>query len=207
MDLLKIGAFIAEKRKAKNLTQKELATMLHLSEKTISKWECGKGFPEASSILPLCKILEISANELLSGKSLESHEVDRHAEENIINLLYSKNDYNLKKWSIIFIAILSLSIIIFASMIREYILLPVWVKVILIVLLFLLFFASIISLCALSNSMGTFTCKHCNHKFTPKLSAFFIGVHTWNKRYLKCPRCQKKSFCQFESYKKQNKLK
>ena len=68
MDLKVIGEFIKQQRKAKGLTQVELAEKLLVSEKTISKWECGNGFPDTSLILPLCKELDISANELLSGK-------------------------------------------------------------------------------------------------------------------------------------------
>lgn len=58
MDLQKIGIFISEKRKQKNLTQQELADLLHLSNRTISKWECGKGIPDNSIMLELCRILE-----------------------------------------------------------------------------------------------------------------------------------------------------
>ena len=70
MDLKKTGEFIAERRKEKGLTQQALAEQIFVSEKTISKWECGKGFPDTSLILPLCEALEISANELLSAHKL-----------------------------------------------------------------------------------------------------------------------------------------
>ena len=72
MNLLNTGNLIQTKRKQINLTQLELSQKLNVSEKTISKWECGKGFPETSLILPLCKELNITANELLSGKLLPS---------------------------------------------------------------------------------------------------------------------------------------
>ncbi len=68
MDQLKIGKFIAEERKSKEFTQRELADKLGISDKTISKWERGNGFPEISLLLPLCKELEITVNELLSGE-------------------------------------------------------------------------------------------------------------------------------------------
>ena len=70
MDLKETGLCIKEQRKNKNLTQAELAEKLNVSEKTVSKWECGNGFPDTSIMLPLCEVLEISANELLSGKKL-----------------------------------------------------------------------------------------------------------------------------------------
>ena len=62
-----IGKFISKERKNKELTQKELADKLNISEKTVSKWECGKGLPEVSLMQPLCKELDISVNELLNG--------------------------------------------------------------------------------------------------------------------------------------------
>ena len=58
MDLKQIGCLIKEQRKAKGLTQSQLAQKLCVSEKTISKWECGGGFPDASLMLPLCKALD-----------------------------------------------------------------------------------------------------------------------------------------------------
>ena len=68
MDQLKTGKFIAEMRKSKGLTQKQLADALLISDKTVSKWECGNGLPEVSLMLPLCEILGITVNELITGK-------------------------------------------------------------------------------------------------------------------------------------------
>ena len=70
MDQEKIGLFIKQLRNEKNLTQQELADKLSVSFKTISKWECGKGLPEVSLMIPLCKELNITVNELLSGERL-----------------------------------------------------------------------------------------------------------------------------------------
>lgn len=56
MDQVKIGRFIAEMRKQQNLTQREFADILNISDKTVSKWECGNGMPELSLMLPICKI-------------------------------------------------------------------------------------------------------------------------------------------------------
>lgn len=86
MDQIKIGKFISKKRKEKSLTQQELADLIGVSNKTISKWECGKGMPEVSLMLPLCEKLEISVNELLSGESLDSSYKEK-AEENLVGLI------------------------------------------------------------------------------------------------------------------------
>lgn len=87
---IKTGLFIKEMRKAKNLTQCELAEKLNISEKTVSKWETGNGLPEVSLMLPLCDLLGISVNELLSGEKLSTAEYVRKAEENMVSLMTDK---------------------------------------------------------------------------------------------------------------------
>ena len=68
MDQIKTGKFISMLRNEKNLTQLQLANILGISDKTISKWERGAGLPDVSLMIPLCEALEISVNELLSVK-------------------------------------------------------------------------------------------------------------------------------------------
>ena len=68
MDSIKIGKFIAEKRKAKNLTQLQLAERLYVTDRAVSKWECGRSLPDSSIMLELCEALGISVNELLTGE-------------------------------------------------------------------------------------------------------------------------------------------
>ena len=69
MDQAKIGRFIAERRRAQGLTQQALAEALGVSNRTVSKWECGGGLPEVANILPLCALLDVTADELLRGSS------------------------------------------------------------------------------------------------------------------------------------------
>ena len=90
MDQAKIGAFIAQVRKEKSYTQRQLADLLGISDKTISKWECGNGLPEVSLMLPLCEALGITVNELLSGERLEEKAYREKAEENIVRLMREK---------------------------------------------------------------------------------------------------------------------
>lgn len=68
MDQVKIGRFIAAMRFEKGMTQRKLAEALNLSNRTISKWECGDGLPELANILPLCELLGVTADELLRGE-------------------------------------------------------------------------------------------------------------------------------------------
>ena len=87
MDQIKIGKFIAEERKAKKYTQRELADKLSISDKTISKWECGKGLPEVAYMEPLCSLLGISVNELLIGERIPILELLKKMDEARMELL------------------------------------------------------------------------------------------------------------------------
>ena len=86
MDQVKIGSFIAQRRKEKNMTQRQLAEKLGISDKTISKWETGKGLPEAEFMTPLSEILGITVNELLTGESIPDAEYQERAEETMVAL-------------------------------------------------------------------------------------------------------------------------
>ncbi len=70
MDQIKTGKFIARCRKEHGLLQKDIAARLGISEKTVSKWECGNGLPEVIYMEPLCRILGITVNELLAGEAI-----------------------------------------------------------------------------------------------------------------------------------------
>lgn len=72
MDNVRFGAFIAQLRKERNMTQKELASRLNVTDKAVSKWETGKGFPDIKLLEPLSQVLGISLVELLQGKQQES---------------------------------------------------------------------------------------------------------------------------------------
>ena len=99
MNQIKTGKFIAETRKAQGLTQKQLADILEISDKTISKWECGKGLPEVSLMLPLCSALNITVNDLLSGERVSKIEYINKAEENMMNLI-KENEENKKRMAL-----------------------------------------------------------------------------------------------------------
>lgn len=96
MEQKKIGQFISELRKEQDMTQQQLADSLGVSNKTISKWECGNGMPDISSIVPLCQTLNISVNELISGERLTPDSYPQKAEENMIHFM-KQEEYRLKK--------------------------------------------------------------------------------------------------------------
>lgn len=87
MDQRKIGKFIAEKRKEQGFLQKDIALRLGVSEKTVSKWECGNGLPEVVFMEPLCQMLGITVNELLAGKSIPILELLRSIDVSRLELV------------------------------------------------------------------------------------------------------------------------
>lgn len=195
MDQIKIGRFIAETRKKKNLTQKQLAEKLLISDKTVSKWECGKGLPEVSMMMPLCKELEITVNELLSGESMSDSEYKSKAEETIMNLVKEKEESKRKiilSAVVCFLTILSGVIIILLSGIAE---LKSAQRIALIAAALVIIVGGIAVAAALDLSAGTFECPVCSNRFVPSAGAYIKGPHTLLKRRLKCPHCGKTSFC------------
>ena len=91
MEQVKIGKFIAECRKKKNLTQMQLAEKLNITDRAISKWETGKGMPDSSIMLELCNELDISVNELLSGELIDMKNYNKNvADENLIKVQREK---------------------------------------------------------------------------------------------------------------------
>ena len=87
MNQEKIGKFILENRKRRKLTQAELAEKLGVTDRTISNWENGKNMPDLSLFKPLCDILGITINELMSGEKISNKEYNEKLEENIINTI------------------------------------------------------------------------------------------------------------------------
>lgn len=98
MDLIKIGKYIAEKRKALGLTQKQLAEKLNMSDKSVSKWERGICLPDVSIYMELCSILRISINEFLAGKDIDAENVIEKSDSNLIQITKEskKKQKNLK---------------------------------------------------------------------------------------------------------------
>ena len=92
MDQIKIGKLIASCRKNKKLTQAELAEKLNVTDRAISKWETGKGMPDASLMLSLCKELDITVNELLRGEKIKMEDYNQKAEELLIEMKKQKEE-------------------------------------------------------------------------------------------------------------------
>lgn len=115
MNQIKIGKFIAECRRKKNLTQAQLAEKLNITDRAVSKWETGKSMPDSSIMLELSEILGITVNELLSGEEIDMESYEQKANENLI-ALKRKDENNMTKNTIVSIFILSVFILLTLSL-------------------------------------------------------------------------------------------
>lgn len=195
MDQIKTGRFIAAMRKEKSLTQRQLADALCISDKTVSKWECGKGMPEIALMMPLCEVLHITVNDLLSGERVSQTDYQKKAEENMMNLM-KENEENKKRMAlsiicgaITIIAVCSLVVI------ASYIEMPVLARIALIVFAFATAATGIGAAAVLEVKAGYFECPHCKELFVPSMGDYVKGYHTITKRRLPCPKCGKVSMC------------
>ena len=118
MDLIKIGKYIASKRKSLGMTQKQLAEKLGMSDKSVSKWERGVCLPDVSVYKELCSILGISLNEFLAGEDIAQENLIQKSETNIIEII--KDNINkekclkVMKYILLVISIFALSVLGFA---------------------------------------------------------------------------------------------
>ena len=195
MDQIKTGKFIAEMRKEQNLTQRQLADALLISDKTVSKWECGKGLPEVSLMLPLCDILKITVNDLLSGRRVSEGEYKMKAEENIMNLMKENEENKQRMITSIACGIVTIiavcSLVVIAAFIEMH-----WaVRIGLIILAIATAVLGIGAAAVLERKAGYYECPHCKELFVPEMKDYVAGVHTLTKRMLPCPKCGKKSMC------------
>lgn len=195
MDQIRIGKFIAETRKAQGLTQRQLADTLCISDKTISKWECGKGLPEVSLFLPLCSELNISVNDLLSGERVSEMDYKKKAEENMMDLVKEANESKkkiiLSAMVAILVVVAAVPLILVSGMFE----MAVWVRALLIGIGIFVIAIGIVIACILDREAGAFECPECRERFVPELGAYIMGPHTITKRKLKCPKCGKTSYC------------
>ena len=195
MDQIKIGQFIKTCRKEKGLTQREVAEKLNISEKTVSKWETGNGLPEVSLMLPLCELLAISVNELLSGERLDEKRYVEKAEQNIITLMDEKAQAKMK----LILAVLVVAVTLVAGMVL--IILPdllemeLWLTLSLSILGAVILLIGIAIACVLERDAGVYECRHCGERFVPSMTAYLFAPHWLTTRRLKCPKCGKKSYC------------
>ena len=195
MDQVKIGAFIAERRKQEGLTQLQLAQILSVTDKAVSKWETGKGLPDAASMLPLCKVLRITVNDLLSGEIVAVDNYDKELEQKLIEMVKQKEENDKRLLTLEWvIGILSMIVLFVPIMIAAYLPMHDWQRVVLMFTGFIPAFIGFFCTLRIEQVAGYYECKHCKHRYVPTYKAMRNSMHMGRTRYMKCPACGKKSW-------------
>lgn len=195
MDQVKIGKFIAQCRKSKKLTQSQLAEKLNITDRAISKWETGKGMPDSSIMLELCTELDITVNELLSGEVIKMENYNLKAEENLLELRKQQEDIT-KKMLFLESVIGSISSISFLILIfvASFAIENTFLRIILILVGLLIFIIGVGFAIKIERDAGYYECQHCHNKYVPDYKSVLFAIHTGRTRYMKCPKCNKKSW-------------
>lgn len=195
MDQIKIGRFIAERRKLKNLTQMQLAEKLGLTDRAVSKWENGKGMPDSSLMLDLCAELDISVNELLCGEVIKMTNYNEKAEQQLLEMAKEKEKKDKQLLHIeIFIGILVTIILLACVFVASFVQMDAVWRILLIVAGFIPFVIGIGYAIKIEQIAGYYECRNCGYKYIPTYSQVLFAMHSGRTRYMKCPKCAKKSW-------------
>lgn len=195
MDQIKIGGFIAEERKRKGYTQKILSEKLGISDKTISKWERGNGFPEVSLLIPLCSELDITVNELLSGERVSEEQYRKKAEENMVNLVKEAQENKKKIILSIMVGILTIIAAVPLFIVAGMFDMSTGVRITFIAIGLVVVVIGIAVACIMDREAGAFECPECHERFIPDMKSYIMGAHTLTKRKLICPKCGAHRYC------------
>ena len=195
MDQIKIGKFIASCRKEQGFTQSALAEKLGISDRAVSKWETGKSMPDSGIMLELCDFLKINVNELLSGERIMVESYDKRTEENLLAMkreIEEKNRQLLRtEYFIVFPAVLAGIVLVFVA---SFIAMPVWLRGAILTLALVMIFAVTFIAVGIEQKAGYYVCQNCDHRYVPTYWQTNLAWHAGRTRYMKCPKCGKRSW-------------
>lgn len=196
MNQEKIGKFIAVCRKESRLTQAALAEKLGITDRAVSKWETGKSLPDASIMLELCGLLNISVNELLTGEHIIMDNYKDIAEQNLVEMHKQEEEANRKllaaeAFLVTLTVVASLSMIVAGILIGE---LHTVMAVVLCSLGSLITLLGIIYGLKLEHDAGYYECPECKERYVPSMKAVVMAPHYGTTRKMKCPHCGKKGY-------------
>ena len=206
MDQIKIGKFIAERRKQVNLTQMQLAEKLNITDRAVSKWETGNAMPDSSIMLELCAILKITVNDLLSGEVVTMENYNKEMENKLIELVKEKEEADRKLLTLeIVIGVLSTIALLVPVILAAYLPMDNWLRVVLIIAGFITSFFGFFYAIKIEQVAGYYECRECRNRYVPDFKSVTIAMHMGRTRYMTCPRCKKKSWQKKVISKEQNK--
>ncbi len=195
MDQLKIGRFIAERRKELKLTQFQLAEKLNITDRAVSKWERGKSLPDAAIMLELCEILEITVNDLLSGEVIVLDKHNKETEKLLLEMIKEKekSDKRMLQFEIV-IGMLSLVILLTFCAFASYGKMEEGTKIALVFIGLIISCIGFMFSIKIEQIAGYYKCRKCGHKYVPSFKAINLAPHIGRTRYMKCPECGQKSW-------------
>lgn len=193
MNQIKIGKFISECRKKENLTQLELAKKLNVTDRAISKWENGRGMPDASLMISLCDVLKISVNDLLCGEIVSQ---DNDLNQEVLLEIIKEKQYIDKKLLVLesVIGIFSMIILLGFVFTASFVEMEEWLRVVLCFVGLLIAMIGVMFALRLEQMAGYYECNKCNYKYIPTFKSVLSAMHTGRTRYMRCPKCGKKSW-------------
>ena len=195
MNQIKIGRFIAECRKNKNLTQMQLAEKLNITDRAISKWENGKAMPDSSLMLDLCKELGISVNELLSGEMVEVNNYNENLEKNLLEMVKQKEQADKRLLTMeIVIGVLSMIILLSLTFIASFLEMEDWLRITLTISGLIPCMIGVLFALKIEQVAGYYECQKCHNKYVPTYSSVLWAMHINRTRYMKCPECGQRSW-------------
>ena len=195
MDQVKIGKFIAERRKKIGLTQMQLAEKLNITDRAISKWENGKSMPDSSIMLELCDVLKISVNDLLNGEIVTMDNYKEKSEQNLLEMVKQKEHSDRQMLTLeIVIGVLSVIILLSLTFIAAFLQMENWFRIAIIVFAFVVSITGLMFALKIEQTAGYYECGKCHHKYVPSFSSVLWAPHINRTRYMKCPECGKKSW-------------
>lgn len=195
MDQIKIGKFISSKRKEKNITQSELAEMLNITDRAISKWENGVCLPDVGIMIELCKILDITINDLFSGEIVDMKDNEKRLEENLLEMARIKEQRDKELLLLeIFIGVIISILMVSCIFISVFIDMANWIKVLLIIIGIIPFAIGIFYTIRIEQIAGYYECSNCHYKYVPTYKSVLFAMHINRTRKMKCPKCGKKAW-------------
>jgi len=196
MDQIKIGKFITECRKKKNLTQAQLAEKLNITDRAISKWETGKAMPDSDIMLALCEILEIHVNELLCGEKIDTEQKTDQSNALIVQMAKNEERYHKRlRYSAYLILATSLIALVCLITLISLLIPECGFQNFLIIASVILFIIPCMIALKFKVETGYYECKKCQHMFVPNYKEITLFMQTPTKRLLKCPNCGKWTWC------------
>ena len=196
MDQIKIGKFIAECRKKNKLTQMQLAEKLNITDRAISKWENGKTMPDSSIMLDLCNELKISVNELLSGEMISMENKSEKQEQILLDMAKQVEQKNKIIWTSMWVIMGVSMIALFVGICIAAFLIPEGIGQLITILgICIVFLIPCFYALKLEVSVGAYKCKNCGNEIIPTYSEALWAMHRGTTRHLKCPKCNKRTWC------------